>query len=85
VILAKGKRRNGWLIQFAATSQDTFKYLGTVQKVVVQAIHELCLSSSIRCLSMYSPNKSVVVVAFQSAFHSEKYANNIFLFFKNHF
>jgi hypothetical protein len=28
---------------------------------------------------------SVVVVAFQSAFHSEKYANNIFLFFKNHF
>jgi len=25
------------------------------------------------------------VVAFQSAFHSEKYANNIFLFFKNHF
>jgi hypothetical protein len=29
--------------------------------------------------------ESVVVVAFQSAFHSEKYANNIFLFFKNHF
>jgi len=28
---------------------------------------------------------SVVVVAFQSAFHSEKYVNNIFLFFKNHF
>ena len=28
---------------------------------------------------------SVVVIAFQSAFHSEKYANNIFLFFKNHF
>jgi hypothetical protein len=28
---------------------------------------------------------SVVAVAFQSAFHSEKYANNIFLFFKNHF
>ena len=28
---------------------------------------------------------SVVVVAFQSAFHSEKCANNIFLFFKNHF
>jgi hypothetical protein len=27
----------------------------------------------------------VVVVAFQSAFHSEKCANNIFLFFKNHF
>jgi len=29
--------------------------------------------------------ESVIVVAFQSAFHSEKYANNIFLFFKNHF
>jgi hypothetical protein len=28
---------------------------------------------------------SVVVVAFQSTFHSEKYANNIFLFFKNYF
>jgi hypothetical protein len=28
---------------------------------------------------------SVVVVAFQNAFHLEKYANNIFLFFKNHF
>jgi hypothetical protein len=27
----------------------------------------------------------VVVVVFQSAFHSEKYANNIFLFFKNYF
>jgi hypothetical protein len=25
---------------------------------------------------------SVVVVVFQSIFHSEKYANNIFLFFK---
>jgi hypothetical protein len=25
---------------------------------------------------------SVVVVAFQSVFHSEKYVNNIFLFFK---
>jgi hypothetical protein len=29
--------------------------------------------------------ESVVVVAFQSAFHSEKCANNIFLFFKNYF
>ena len=29
--------------------------------------------------------ESVVVVAFQSVFHSEKYANNIFLFFKNYF
>ena len=28
---------------------------------------------------------SVVVVAFQSVFHSKKYANNIILFFKNHF
>jgi len=28
---------------------------------------------------------SVVVVAFLSAFHSEKCANNIFLFFKNYF
>jgi hypothetical protein len=28
---------------------------------------------------------SVVVVAFQSAFHSEKYINNVFLFFKNYF
>ena len=28
---------------------------------------------------------SVVVVAFQSVFHSEKYANNVFLFFKNYF
>ena len=30
--------------------------------------------------------ESVVVVDFQSAFHSEKHANNFFLlFFKNHF
>jgi hypothetical protein len=29
--------------------------------------------------------ESVIVVAFQSAFHLEKYANNIFLFFKNYF
>jgi hypothetical protein len=28
---------------------------------------------------------SVVVVGFQSIFHLEKYANNIFLFFKNYF
>ena len=28
---------------------------------------------------------SVVVVAFQIAFRAEKHANNIFLFFKNHF
>ena len=28
---------------------------------------------------------SVVAVAFQIAFHAEKNANNIFLFFKNHF
>jgi hypothetical protein len=28
---------------------------------------------------------SVIVVAFQSTFHSEKYANNVFLFFKNYF
>jgi hypothetical protein len=28
---------------------------------------------------------SVVVVAFQSVFHSEKCANNIFLFSKNYF
>jgi hypothetical protein len=27
----------------------------------------------------------MVVVAFQSDFHLEKYANNIFLFFKNYF
>ena len=29
--------------------------------------------------------ESVVVVAFQSFFHSEEYANNIFLFLKNYF
>ena len=29
--------------------------------------------------------KSVVVVVFQNVFHSEKYINNIFLFFKNYF
>jgi hypothetical protein len=29
--------------------------------------------------------ESVVVVAFQSIFHLEKYANNIFLFLKNYF
>jgi hypothetical protein len=28
---------------------------------------------------------SVVVVVFQSAFHSEMYQNDIFLFFKNYF
>jgi hypothetical protein len=28
---------------------------------------------------------SVVVVAFQIAFHAEIYVNNVFLFFKNHF
>jgi hypothetical protein len=27
---------------------------------------------------------SVVVVAFQSAFHSEMYQDNVFLFYKNH-
>jgi len=27
----------------------------------------------------------VVVITFQSIFYSEKYANNIFLFFKNYF
>jgi hypothetical protein len=27
----------------------------------------------------------VVVITFQSTFYSEKYANNIFLFFKNYF
>ena len=29
--------------------------------------------------------ESVIVVAFQSAFHSKKHANNIFLFLKNYF
>ena len=28
---------------------------------------------------------SVVVVAFQSVFHSKKYVNNVILFFKNYF
>jgi hypothetical protein len=28
---------------------------------------------------------SVVVIAFQSSFHSEMYQNNIFLFLKNYF
>ena len=28
---------------------------------------------------------NVVVVVFQSVFHSEKYINNVFLFFKNNF
>jgi len=28
---------------------------------------------------------SVVVIIFQSVFHSEKYVNNVFLLFKNHF
>jgi hypothetical protein len=28
---------------------------------------------------------SVVAVAFQSVFYSEKYINNVFLFFKNYF
>ena len=29
--------------------------------------------------------ESVVVIAFQNAFHSKTYANNVFLFFKNYF
>jgi hypothetical protein len=29
--------------------------------------------------------ESVVVIVFQSVFNSEKYINNIFLFFKNYF
>jgi len=29
--------------------------------------------------------ESVIIVIFQSVFHSEKCTNNIFLFFKNHF
>jgi len=29
--------------------------------------------------------ESVVAVAFQSVFHPEKHANNIFLFLKNYF
>jgi hypothetical protein len=29
--------------------------------------------------------RSVVVVVFQSVFHSEKYVNDVFLFFKNYF
>jgi hypothetical protein len=28
---------------------------------------------------------NVIVVVFQNAFHSEKYVNNVFLFFKNYF
>jgi hypothetical protein len=29
--------------------------------------------------------ESIVVIIFQSVFHSEMYQNNIFLFFKNNF
>jgi hypothetical protein len=29
--------------------------------------------------------ENMVAVAFQNAFHTEMYQNNIFLFFKNHF
>jgi hypothetical protein len=38
-----------------------------------------------RAIEKSSSVFGVVVVNFQSTFYSEKYANNIFLFFKNYF
>jgi hypothetical protein len=38
-----------------------------------------------RAIEKSSSVFDVVVVTFQSTFYSEKYANNIFLFFKNYF
>ena len=57
-----------------------FIYQNSFKKTIYQNIIYCIITVHIKTVF-----ENVVVVAFQSVFHSEKHANNIFLFFKNHF
>jgi hypothetical protein len=55
--------------------------------VLIFLIHEeeVHFASIARLKAIKSVFGSVVVVTFQIAFHAEIHANDVFLFFKNHF
>jgi hypothetical protein len=90
-------KKNGYNYYRESKIETCIKHLGFIssivscQKVATTLDHEDSFfwweKGVDRCCQLNAKRVfgSVVVVVFQSAFHSEKYANNIFLFFKNYF